>query len=187
MEQELWQEYDNCGLPVTAAGITKQQARDGKLHGAAHVWIWRENKAGEREILLQKRAADKPTWPGFYDISAAGHIDFNETPLQAVVREAQEELGLTIRHQDLKLVFVHRRNITDETSGYIENEFCWVYVTRVADDITVSQLDGEVDDVKWVSEADFARLREGNLAGMVLVPQGRVYFDNLMHGLSLSE
>jgi isopentenyldiphosphate isomerase len=184
---ELWQAYDAQGRPIAEKGLTKAVARDGALHGAAHVWIWRESDTGQREILLQKRAADKPTWPGFYDISAAGHIDFGETPLQAVVREAQEELGLTVSDRDLSLVFVHRRNITDQTSGYIENEFCWVYILQLAPHVKIGQSDGEVDEVKWVSDADFARLREGNLADMVLVPQGDVYFDSLMHGLSLSD
>lgn len=83
--EERWQSYDPNGEPGKRA-LTKPEARSGILHGAAHVWIWRIGASGV-EILLQRRAADKATWPNHLDISAVGHVDFGETPLTAELKE----------------------------------------------------------------------------------------------------
>ena len=48
--------------------------RDGDLHGASHVFLARL-RGGRAELLLQKRSAQKDSFPGLYDISAAGHLD----------------------------------------------------------------------------------------------------------------
>lgn len=180
---ELWQAYDTRGLPLATAGITKLQARAGVLHGAAHVWLWREVDDGI-EVLMQQRAQDKPTWPGFFDISAAGHIDFGETPLKAAVRETKEELGVDIAEtDDIRLLFVNRQYIVDETSGYIENEFQWVYGLKYTFKSDFTLADGEVDGLVWHKLRDLHDIMEGHVDGVRIVPQGKVYFDSLIKEL----
>jgi isopentenyldiphosphate isomerase len=51
---------------------------DGDYHGAVHVWIYVESTG---ELLLQKRADRKDSWPGLWDISSAGHISAGDTSL----------------------------------------------------------------------------------------------------------
>ena len=73
--------------------------RDGDLHGASHVFLARLR--GERaELLLQKRSAQKDSFPGLYDISAAGHLDPGEDFAAAARRELAEELGVTGRSRN---------------------------------------------------------------------------------------
>jgi mutator protein MutT len=45
-------------------------------------------------ILLGKRAAARAFYPGVWDVFG-GHVEPHETPAQALVRELQEELGIT--------------------------------------------------------------------------------------------
>lgn len=52
--------------------------RDGDYHRAVHVWIYSEST---RELLLQKRADCKDSWPGQWDISSAGHISAGDSSL----------------------------------------------------------------------------------------------------------
>ncbi|EPS64241.1 hypothetical protein M569_10540 [Genlisea aurea] len=62
-------------------GISKPRGeihRDGHYHRAVHVWIFSETT---KELLLQKRADCKDSWPGFWDISSAGHISAGESSL----------------------------------------------------------------------------------------------------------
>lgn len=177
--EELWQAYTLQGEPVTSAGLTKDEARDGVLHGAAHLWIWR-HKNDHIEVLLQQRAADKKTWPGFYDISAAGHIDFGETPIQAALREAKEEIGLSVSQDDLRLLFVHYEHLQDRVRGYIEQEFRWVYGLSLNHDTEFHLADGEVSSLLWLSLDEFQDLITSGRADMNLVPQGKDYFNKLL-------
>ena len=52
--------------------------RDGDYHRAVHVWIFAEST---RELLLQRRASCKDSWPDLWDISSAGHISAGDSSL----------------------------------------------------------------------------------------------------------
>ena len=47
------------------------------------------------EVYLQKRPEWKDIQPGKWDTSVGGHMDYGETPEQALVREVREELGIS--------------------------------------------------------------------------------------------
>lgn len=70
--------------------------RQGLLHMVTHLWLLE----GDR-LWLQQRAADRPLYPGLFDLAATGHIDPGETPVQAVCREAREEGGIEVRPEQL--------------------------------------------------------------------------------------
>jgi len=61
------------------------------IHRAVDVILFNDKK----EILLQKRSINKDTFPGYYTVSASGHVDKGETYLASARREIQEELGIT--------------------------------------------------------------------------------------------
>ena len=74
------------------------------LHRTVHVWVY----GGSGEILFQKRAAGKDSHPGFWDVSAAGHVSPGETPVMTAVRELEEELGIEAGESDLARAGVRR-------------------------------------------------------------------------------
>lgn len=153
---ELWQLYDEQGNPLAGTGGTKNEVfAQGLLHAAAHVWIWRTTN-GATEILLQKRAANKRTWPTRYDISAAGHIDLGETPLDAALREAKEEINLSITKDDLRLFSVHRAHLA-AANGATENEFQWLYSLELTSETTFDLQASEVDSLLWMPLDQFKR------------------------------
>ena len=53
-------------------------------------------------ILIQKRAETKQTSPGKWDLaSVAGHVNFGETYIEAIIRETKEEIGLELSPDDI--------------------------------------------------------------------------------------
>ncbi|CAI0420990.1 unnamed protein product [Linum tenue] len=77
-------------------GVSKPRGavhRDGDYHRAVHVWIFAEST---QQLLLQKRADCKDSWPGQWDISSAGHISAGDSSLVSARRELQEELGISL-------------------------------------------------------------------------------------------
>ena len=71
---------------------------------AVHLILIKDDK-----ILVQKRIGTR-LWNGYYALPA-GHIDSGENQYEALVREAKEELGITINEKDiLNSYVVLRRN-----------------------------------------------------------------------------
>jgi 8-oxo-dGTP diphosphatase len=46
-----------------------------------------------QDILLAKRSADRPFYPGVWDV-VGGHCETNEAPADALIRELREEIGV---------------------------------------------------------------------------------------------
>ena len=109
-------------------------------------------KNNKNEILFQRRQGTK-LWPGFLALPA-GHIDEGENVYDAVVREAKEELNITISMENIIDTFVvNRRNksippyydVYFEIDSYIgdiiinEPEKCselkWIKVEDLPDDV----------------------------------------------------
>ena len=65
---------------------------------------------GNEEILFQKRQ-NTGYCDGYYDLSASGHVDADESMKHAMCREAKEELGITINENDLEFVcLIHKKS-----------------------------------------------------------------------------
>lgn len=178
---EHWQLYDESGEPIVGQGATKSDVYAGALHGAAHVWIWRV-KAKTLELLIQKRAADKRTWPDFWDISAAGHIDLGETPEVAATREVEEEIGLKVESSELVLL-TKRRDLLHAPGGAIENEYRWVYAMRLEDDFNFVFGDKEVEELKWRPLTTIKQELADENSQQKYVPQGPAYFKEVFSAI----
>jgi isopentenyldiphosphate isomerase len=82
---------DEEGCVVGSA--TRGQCHNGSrlLHPVVHLHVF--NTAGD--IYLQKRPEWKDIQPGKWDTAVGGHMDYGETPEEALRREVREELGIT--------------------------------------------------------------------------------------------
>lgn len=97
---------------------TRGECHNGSrlLHPVVHLHVF--NAAGA--LYLQKRPEWKDIQPGKWDTAVGGHIDYGETPEQALRREVREELGITEfvptfmgkyvfeSQRERELVYVHR-------------------------------------------------------------------------------
>src|SRR5712692_760392 len=74
---ELLALCDALGRPSARSGPRGAVHRDGTWHRSFHCWVVRSGARGP-ELVLQRRAASKDTWPGAWDVSAAGHYRVGE-------------------------------------------------------------------------------------------------------------
>ena len=144
----------NDGVPLGHVKEKRLVHRDGDWHCAAHVWIVRS----DGHVLLQRRAPGKASWPDRWDISVAGHVSAGETATEAVIRESEEELGLTLEAAALQHLGTLRYQAVTNGGTYIENEFHEVYLTVCDVDLATLRLDpAEVAEVRFVVEEEIDR------------------------------
>jgi len=119
------------------------------FHREVAIFLYNKNK----EILLAQRSLSKKVAPGWWDISAAGHILSGENITQAAKRELFEELGV---HVGLKFFNKHL-DINDR-----ESRFFYCYYAIV--DLTSFEFDiAEVSQVQWVKIDDLENFAKNNL------------------------
>lgn len=119
--------------------VTREEAHKNraKIHRAVNILATNSSN----QILLQKRSKHKDTYPGYWTISASGHVTYGQTYDQAAKREFKEELG--INPPSLKFVF---KKLYDLGA---EQEYLSIYTTKLND--TPTNFDKtEVDQVRWV-------------------------------------
>ena len=143
---ELLDVYDDYGKPINK--IVKRGSPDscfskGEYIGVAIIYI--ENSNGK--FLIQKMSKIKG---GLY-CSTGGHIDHGENPVDAIIRETKEEIGLDISKENyLNLGFVH----FDFPIRYI------FYLKKDIDINSLSLQKEEVESVGFMSIDEINRLIE---------------------------
>ncbi len=128
--------------------------QNGDWHRSVHVWII--NPRGE--VLVQKRAADKDTAAGAWDISCAGHISAGDDSLTTAEREIGEELGVPIDTNSLAYLFTIKRHMDHTDSAFIDNEFNDVYIYVIDANVDIFTPDAtETQEVAFVPIADLEK------------------------------
>lgn len=148
---ELFDIVDENGNP-TGKIVKRTEAHEkGIRHRTAHVWIMRYYHHKE-EVLLQKRAMNKDSFPGRYDTSSAGHVPAGAAPLDSAIRELKEELGINAKPEDLifagKFQVNYEKTFHDKIFKDKEIAFVYIYLKRVRiEDLTIQK--EELDCVEW--------------------------------------
>ncbi len=158
----------------TVTGVVKERKqvhRDGDLHGTSHVWIVRKGEDGNDQILLQKRAKDKDAYPGFYDISSAGHIPAGDDYKESAIRELKEELGIEAKEEELIFLGMHEGYFEEIFYGEIfknhEISSVYLYTENVTEDMLQLQ-EEEVESVRWMDLEECIRRIENEEDGFCL-------------------
>lgn len=138
---------DENGDPTGDTKIKREIHEQGLWHNAAHIWIYNSKS----EILLQLRAKDKDCFPGFWDISVAGHTDSGETPIQSAVREMKEETGLDTRFEEFEFGGIRKFSQPIEGTNWYENEIGYIYFYKYDGSVDdLSMPDGEVEKLEFI-------------------------------------
>ena len=156
---EYFDIVDEQGIP-TGETIDRSIAhRTGVRHCTTHIWIVRK-KQDKVEILLQKRAENKDSFPGCYDISSAGHVPAGVNFVDSGLRELQEELGVAVAPEELIECGVHCTYTENEFHGipYVDNQVAKVFLLwmdKEAEEFVLQE--EEIESVMWM---DFEACKE---------------------------
>ncbi|MGO9412427.1 MAG: NUDIX hydrolase [Spirochaetia bacterium] len=135
MAVEFFQLVDREGRPAGRATREECHGNPLLIHLVVHLHVL----DSEDRLLLQKRAMTKDTNPGRWDTSVGGHVRAGEDVLDALRREAREELGIDAAGA----VFLY---------GYLygsafETEFAQCFLLRHSGTVTADPV--EIDEVRF--------------------------------------
>ncbi|HMQ02829.1 MAG TPA: isopentenyl-diphosphate Delta-isomerase [Pyrinomonadaceae bacterium] len=137
---------DEENNPLGTARKSETHHHDTHLHRAFSVFLFNE----KGELLMQRRAFGKLTWPGVWSNSCCGHTMLNERTEQAAARRLAFELGL--KNVDLQMALPDFR-YRAEKDGIVENEICPVLVGVTDQEPSINS--AEVAETKWVPWNEF--------------------------------
>lgn len=136
------------------------------LHPVVHIQIL--NRFGQ--LYLQKRSMHKDIQPGKWDTAVGGHVSYGESVLEAVFREAYEELGF----MDFNPIGVKSYVFESEIEKELVNVFAAVGNFDLHPD------HDEVDEGRWW---DFSEI-ESNIGKGIFTPNFENEFCEIRNILS---
>ena len=156
---------------------------EGKLHRAFSVLLF--NSSGE--LLIQKRAADKITFPSIWANSCCSHPLYIDNEIEgidgakrAAKRKMEQELGI---EQDLidsnQLCFItkmHYRARADEK--WVEHEIDYIFALRC--DVETKSNPNEIAELKYVTEDELQELFD---QGEKIGPWFRLIKENFLNDI----
>lgn len=105
----------------------------------------------EGKMLIQKRSEQKG---GEYGLTS-GHAKTGETPLQGIITEIKEELGIDVKPNELKLIH-------SEKSDKKRHFYDLYYLKKDYEIADMKLQEEEVENVMWLSENGIKKLCSEN-------------------------
>ena len=165
---------DETGQPTGEIVDRETAHAKGVLHRTSHVWLARR-KNGKVQILLQKRAKHKSSFPGCYDISSAGHIPAGDSYEISALRELKEELGVQAEEKDL-IYCGDRKVIWDDVffgKPFHDRQISRVFLLwldKEESEFTIQE--EEVDSVLWMDfEQCYAGVQNGLFQNCIVLEE----------------
>jgi isopentenyldiphosphate isomerase len=116
---EVFPLVDEEGRVVGSARRAEVHGNPTLIHPVVHCLV--EDDQGR--LLLQHRSLNKDIQPGRWDTSVGGHVAFGESIDAAIVREIEEELGVSVRREALRSLYRYVMRSAIETE--LVHTFAW--------------------------------------------------------------
>ena len=159
MPKEKLDVYDENKKSLNISKLRDKVHKEGHFHKSVHVWIINS----KNEILIQKRSSDRKVSPGFWTISASGHVESGQKDIETAKRETEEELGLKFNLEDFEYFKTYKKTKEYPKRNIKDNEFNPIFVVKKDIDTKKLNIDeNEVEKVKLIHYKELRKLIKEN-------------------------
>jgi len=142
-------------------GVVPRSEHDAHIFRVSALWV--TNSKGE--FLLAQRSFDKKHNPGKWGPAVSGTIEQNETYLSNIIKETEEEIGLTLKESDINLG-PKISNLDDKSREHHYFTQWFFYQTdSKEEDFKYDQT--EVANVKWFTKEEVEKSLKTFLPSMM--------------------
>ena len=162
---ELLPLVDEAGNIIGSA--TRGQCHNGSkpLHPVVHLHLF--DSSGR--LYLQRRPLWKDIQPGKWDTAVGGHVSYGESLIEAVYREASEELGFS----EFNPIYLETYEFESSVEREMVNVFAAVGSFELQPDLD------EVDEGRWWELSDI----DANLGKGIFTPNFESEFQMIRRSL----
>lgn len=96
-----------------------------------------------------------------------GKIEGEERPVDTLLRELEEELGLKLNEDQFEFLTVHEAQAVNEYGKTVRG---YVFKSKLPIKLNDLQPKAELEEVKWVKELEVERVNLANLLKQVAIP-----------------
>ena len=133
------------------------------------IFLERKNEiSGRKQILMLKRAGTGYC-DGYYDLPG-GHLEANEDIFDGMIREAKEEIGISIKREDMEILHIYHR--------YKRGMLKFVFKADKYEGTPINNEPDKCEKIEWI---DFENLPEN------IVPSIKIELDNIKNGVYYSK
>ncbi len=143
---ELLDLYDDNGNKLNKTVERGKKYAEGRIM-LSIVFI----KNNKNEYLIQKTSIEKG---GDYS-TTGGHVTTNETPLECIIREMQEELNFKVKKEDLRFISLEKHPTAPCLFSIYE-------LNHNIDLDTLTLQKEEVEKVEWLTKEEILKLIDNN-------------------------
>ena len=146
---------------------------DSDIIRVAGLWLFNERK----EVLVARRSLCKVHDPGKWGPSAAGTVEEGETYASNIIKEAKEELGISLREENL---IVGPKELRKTSHAY----FAQIFFAKLSKDASFTLQKDEVEEVRLVSIDELSDWIKANpddfIASFRSHPDPKTYFSKYL-------
>lgn len=152
--------YDNKKNKLEKTLIRENgEPENGEFKLSIHLWIMND----KGEFLIQKRSANRKANPNKWAFTG-GAVDSGEESYQGAIREAQEEMGISLAPEEVEFLLGFKR----------EHDFVDVFLAKKNVNIQdVKMQEEEVSESKWVTSSELDQI----INNREFVPAINLYYD----------
>lgn len=164
------------GAPTGITAMKTEAHLKGWFHPTVHIWFY----TIDGKILVQKRAKNKDTFPGLWDVSVAGHIGAGEEITTSAVREVAEEIGLPLSEKQLHKIGIFK-SVQKHSNRLIDCEFHHTFLSELKMPLqSLIKQQNEVDDLKLMTLNQFKEEINDSKKVNFYVPHSQAYYATIL-------